>query len=221
MRTIIILITFLFFNQNIFSQKSQTGNWFVYFGNQAINKKLNWHNEIQYRSYDFINDANQIILRTGLGYNLTDNNNNLLLGYGYILTKRYISDTNEKESSFENRIFQQYINKQNYGRLFFLNRFRIEERLLPNDFKIRYRYFLALNLPLNKPKMIENAVYFSMYNEIFINHEKPYFDRNRLYGAIGFVIDKNVKVELGYMTQYLEASNRSQFQIVIFNNLPF
>ena len=48
----------------------------------------------------------------------------------------------------------------------------------------------------------KNAVYISSYNEIFINAESPLFDRNRLYGALGFVINKNFKVEAGFMTVY-------------------
>jgi len=47
------------------------------------------------------------------------------------------------------------------------------------------------------------------------------FDRNRLYGAIGYVINKNFKAEIGFMAQTVEHSNRNQFQIAIFNNLPF
>ncbi|MEY4904062.1 MAG: hypothetical protein RLZZ292_1877, partial [Bacteroidota bacterium] len=47
------------------------------------------------------------------------------------------------------------------------------------------------------------------------------FDRNRLYGGLGFVINKNFKVEAAMMTQLLETKKRSQFQIVLFNNLPF
>ncbi len=69
--------------------------------------------------------------------------------------------------------------------------------------------------------MEKNTFYLSAYNEIFINADKPFFDRNRLYGAIGYVINKNIKVEAGFMAQTLENSNRNQFQIVLFNTIPF
>ena len=86
---------------------------------------------------------------------------------------------------------------------------------------MRLRYFLNLNIPLNKKTLDKNAIYLSTYNEIFVNTENPLFDRNRVYAALGFVINKNFKVEAGFMSQILEQSNRNQFQIVIFNNLPF
>ena len=219
----IFLFVFLFvgFNSFVYSQKSEIGNWLIYFGNQKINQNWNWHNEVQYRNYDFIGDTNQLLLRTGIGYNLTENNNNVLLGYAFVSTYKYIPNSDQKVESNEHRIFQQFITKQNFGRFYLLHRYRVEERFLPDDFQMRLRYFLNVNLPLNKKKLDKNAIYLSAYNEIFVNTEKPLFDRNRIYAALGFVINKNFKVEAGFMSQILEQSNRNQFQIVIFNNLPF
>lgn len=216
----IIVFTICFCNLS-FSQKSEVGNWFIYFGNQKINPKWNWHNEVQYRNYNFIGDTNQLILRTGIGYNLTEDNNNLLLGYGFINTQKYIPNSDEKTDSNEHRIYQQFITKQKLGRVLIQHRYRIEERFLANDFQLRFRYFLGVNIPLNKKVMEKNTIYLSGYNELFINAESPLFDRNRLYGALGFVFNKNLKIETGFMAQTLENSNRNQFQIAFFNNLPF
>ena len=80
----LFVLLVLLFSSATKAQKSNLGNWFIYLGNQPINKKFNWHNEIQYRNYNFIGDINQLLLRTGIGYNLTENNNNVLLGYAFI-----------------------------------------------------------------------------------------------------------------------------------------
>ena len=221
LKATIVTVGFLFLTNFLFSQKSDTGNWFIYSGNQKINNKWNWQNEVQYRSYNFRGDTNQLLLRTGIGYNFSENNNSLLLGYGFINTQKYVPNSDEKISINEHRIYQQFITKQNFNRFFIQHRYRLEERFIATDFQLRLRYFIGLNIPLNKKTMDKNAFYLSSYNEIFINAEKPIFDRNRLYGALGFVIDKNFKVEAGFMAQTIENSNRNQFQIVIFNNLPF
>ena len=221
MRKFLFVFLFVGFHSFVYSQKSEIGNWLIYFGNQKINQNWNWHNEVQYRNYDFIGDTNQLLLRTGIGYNLTENNNNVLLGYAFVNTHKYILNSDQKVESNEHRIFQQFITKQNFGRFYFLHRYRVEERFLPDDFQMRLRYFLNVNLPLNKKTLEKNAIYLSAYNEIFVNTEKPLFDRNRIYAALGFVINKNFKVEAGVLSQVLEQSNRNQFQIVIFNNLPF
>ena len=68
--------------------------------------------------------------------------------------------------------------------------------------------------------MTNKTFYASAYNEIFVNKQGTYFDRNRLYGALGYVIDKNFRVEAGFMAQTLQNTNRNQFQIALFNNLP-
>ena len=203
------------------AQKSGVGNWFIYFGNQKINNKWNWHNEVQYRNYNFAGDLQQLLLRTGIGYNLTENNNNVLLGYAFIHSQNYVAGSNDKVSTNEHRIYQQFITRQNFGRVFLQHRYRIEERFLPDNFKMRFRYFLSANVPINNKKMDKNTLYASAYNEIFINNKSPVFDRNRIYGGLGFVINKNLRIETGYMSQILEKSNRGQFQIIFFNNIPF
>lgn len=218
-----IFIAFIILSSgSVFAQKSDIGNWLIYFGNQSIAKRLNWHNEVQYRNYNAIGDLEQLLLRTGIGYNLTEKNNNILAGYGFIKSQPYNSITNEKLDINEHRLFQQYIYKHQFSRVFLQHRLRAEQRFLKNDFRTRYRYFLALNIPLNKSVMEKNALYFSVYNEIFINGNTniPY-DRNRLFGALGFQLSKSLKIELGAMSQLYAKTSRTQFQLVLFNNIPF
>jgi hypothetical protein len=201
------------------SQSSKTGNWFIYFGNQSLNKKWNIWNEVQYRNYNIAGDMQQLLLRAGLGYNLSENNNNLLLGYGYIHSQNYVANTDQKVTTNEHRIFQQFITRQNFGRFFMQHRYRVEERFLPDNFQMRMRYMLSLNLPLNHKKMLPKTLYLSAYNEVFLQPATPVFDRNRLYGALGYMINDNFRVELGFMAQTMERTNRNQFQVVLFNNL--
>ena len=214
-------VLFMFQSNTSFAQKSDVGNWFIYFGNQKINKKWNWHNEVQYRNYNFAGDLQQLLLRAGIGYNLTENNNNVLMGYACINSQRYLPNSDEKSATNEHRIYQQFITRQNFRSVFIQHRYRIEERFLPNDFQMRFRYFLSLNIPINNKTMSGKTFYASAYNEIFINRDSPIFDRNRIYAGLGYVVNKNFKVETGFMAQSLEKTNRNQFQIILFNNFPF
>ncbi|MES2575729.1 MAG: DUF2490 domain-containing protein [Bacteroidota bacterium] len=216
------LLLVFFLTANVNAQKTDVGNWFIYFGNQKINNRWNWHNEVQYRNYNFAGDLQQLLLRTGIGYNLTENNNNVLLGYGYIYSEPYIADTDDKINTNEHRIYQQFTTKQEFGRVNIQHRYRFEQRFVEEDFSMRVRYFLSLNVPINKKTMDKNAVYASVYNEIFINTEGPaYFDRDRIYGGLGYCFSKSLKMELGVMSQIQQNSSRTQFQMMFFNNLPF
>ncbi len=201
------------------AQKNDLGAWYMYFGNNKISKKLNLHNEIQYRNFDAVGDLEQLLIRTGVGYDLTENNNNLLLGYGFILSRPYVNG--EKKENIEHRIFQQYITKQKFGRFNLQHRYRLEERFLESDFRMRFRYMLGLNIPITQKEMLPKSLYASVYNEIFLHLDSPVFDRNRVYGALGYVINKNMRIEAGYMNQIQENRNRGQIQIGFYNNIPF
>lgn len=218
------LFAFIFYLFSLFSnaQKSDFGNWLIYFGNQPLSKKINWHNEVQYRNFNAIGDLEQLLIRTGLGYNLAENNHNVLLGYGFIHAQPYNALTNNKNHINEHRIFQQYIYKHKYSRIIFLHRLRYEQRFINDNFNTRYRYFLALNIPINKAVMQKNTIYASIYNELFLHGtQAKMYDRNRLYGAIGLQLSQYFKLEIGAMSQILAKTQRTQFQIVVFNTLPF
>ncbi|MCS4300828.1 MULTISPECIES: DUF2490 domain-containing protein [unclassified Chryseobacterium] len=202
-----------------FAQKSDLGAWYMYFGNNKISKKLNWHNEVQYRNFDAVGDLEQLLIRTGIGYDLTENNNNVLLGYGFILSQPYVNG--DKKENIEHRIFQQYITKQKFGRFNLQHRYRLEERFLEDDFRMRFRYMLGFNIPITQKEMLPKTLYASVYNEIFLHFNSPVFDRNRVYGALGYVINKNMRIEAGYMNQIQENRNRGQIQIGFYNNIPF
>lgn len=200
------------------SQDSNLGNWLIYIGNKKLNSKWNIHNEVQYRNYNAIGDLEQLLLRTGIGYNLTENNNNLLLGYGYILSENYIGQSDDKVSVNEHRIFQQFTTNQNIGKLSLSHRYRFEQRFVESDFKMRFRYFLGLKIPLQYKEDGNNPLYVSLYNEIFLNTKSSIFDRNRVFGGLGYKFSEALRFELGYMNQFFETSGRDQINLIAFVN---
>ena len=215
---VLLVLCFLCFPISGHSQESELGNWLLYFGNMKINNDWNWHNEVQYRSYNAISDLEQLLLRTGIGYNLTENNNNILLGYGYILSQNYIEGVDDKLDVHEHRIYQQFITRHKIGIVAVQHRYRFEQRFVEADFRLRFRYFLSLNIPLNNKVIIDKTVYLSAYNEIFLNTEGNIFDRDRLYGGVGYRLSKTVRLEIGYMNQFLPNTSRDQINIISFIN---
>ena len=193
------------------AQDSNLGNWLVYIGNKKLDNQWNIHHEVQYRNYNAIGDLEQLLLRTGVGKNLTKGNNNLLMGYGFIRSENY-TNMEDKIVVNEHRIFQQFITKQTIGKVGVQHRYRFEQRFVEEDFKLRFRYFLGLTYPITE------QFYVSTYNEIFINTEQNAFDRHRLYGGLGYRVSDKVKIEVGYMNQFLTSLNRDQINLIAFAN---
>jgi len=212
MKKFLYILVFSLICLGVQSQEKGPGNWLIYIGSKQLNSKWNLHHEVQYRNYNAIGDLEQLLLRTGLGYNISEKSN-LLLGYGYINSENYARNDQEKFTVEEHRIFQQFITKQNIGKVGLQHRYRFEQRFVESDFKTRFRYFLSMNIPLKNPKY-----YLSAYNEIFLNGSSNIFDRNRVYGGFGYKLSKGIKFELGYMSQVFETSNRDQLNIITFIN---
>lgn len=216
MRTLVfLLLPFVYF-----CQTSDVGNWYIYFGNNRLSERFTLHNEVQWRNYDHGRDLEQLLLRAGLGYDLTPKNNTVLLGYGFIHSQQYVDKTTKKFTD-EHRVFQQFNSKKKVGRFYLQQRLRIEERFVAATFGLRFRCFLGINIPINRSEMVPNAFYVSAYNEVFLNQKEPIFDRNRVYGALGYVVTNNLKFELGFMSQIQKDKQRPQFQLVLYNTLPF
>ena len=212
MKKVLGILVFTFFFLKVQGQENGPGNWLIYIGNKQLNSKWNLHHEIQYRNYNTIGDLEQLLIRTGLGYQL-GSKSNFLLGYGYINSENFTGNLNDQITVEEHRIFQQFITKQNIGQVSLQHRYRFEQRFIESDFKTRFRYFLSMNIPFKNSKY-----YLSAYNEIFLNGESNVFDRNRIYGGLGYQIGKGIKLELGYMNQVFETNSRDQINIITFVN---
>ena len=212
----ILLFALLWSNTlSIRGQENQVGNWLIYIGNKELKNSLNWHHEIQHRNYNFFGELEQLLLRTGIGYN-ANANNNILLGYGFIDSRNLLEKTDQILKVNEHRIYQQLISKQAIGKLKVQHRYRFEQRFVEDEFKLRYRYFLSLRIPFLKTS---EKYYISAYNELFINaNGENTFDRNRIYGGFGYSLNSNIKFELGYMNQIFKSSSRDQLNLICFFN---
>ncbi|RIJ36808.1 DUF2490 domain-containing protein [Pontibacter oryzae] len=201
--------------------EDKLGAWYMYFFNTTF-KDSQWgvQGDIQYRNWNVAGDLEQLLIRSGVTYTPRDANVTFTLGYANITTGAYGSSD---ATTTESRIYQEALVPVKVGSRFYLtNRFRFEQRFVEDqDFRTRYRYNLMLNVPLNKVALEENAVYLALYNEVFINGQQDigddrtveYFDRNRAYAGMGFVIKPGLRVQLGYMNQKTDNWGKNQLQV--------
>jgi hypothetical protein len=202
----IFTCVFLFFSVSSLFAQQQAQGWLVYFGNTAIkSSKFSIHHELQLRDYQLGGDHNQTLLRVGLEYAVKPFLN-VTGGYGFIYTE---AENTPNNPFVEHRIYQEAILKHTADRFFIRHRFRLEERFIEDRaFRGRGRYSLFMDVPLTKRDLGKGAVYAAVYNEVFLNISEDdnldVFDRNRLYGGIGYKLADNLGIQLGYMRQNVE-----------------
>lgn len=201
--------------------EDKLGAWYMYFWSTGIkNSSFGFQGDIQYRNWNAIGDLEQLLLRGGLTYTPKGTDLKFTLGYGHITSGEYGDSDN---TSAESRIYQEALLPQKLGsRIFITHRFRYEQRWVENqDFRTRWRYFININAPLNQPDLKKGAVYLSFYNELFVNAQKDigngrsveYFDRNRLYFALGYSISDNLRTQIGFMEQTTDNISKGQLQV--------
>ncbi|MEM8909521.1 MAG: DUF2490 domain-containing protein [Bacteroidota bacterium] len=215
----ILCFLFLSCSISLTAQQDEVGNWIMYFGQNRVSDQFSIHTEIQYRDYTFapINiNTEQLLLRTGLNYHFSSSAF-ATAGYAYIGSYEYGSDQKSPEVN-EHRIWQQLIMNDRIGRVKFEHRYRIEQRWVNGDYRNRFRYRLMIFLPLNRPSIEPGAVFLGLYDEIFINTEAVFFDRNRLYGALGYQFSKSTQVQLGLLHQRVNDFGKYYVQMgLVFN----
>lgn len=214
----ILVLCFVFFSFFISAQVNVTdiGSWGMLFNQTRLHNKWSLHSEVQFRSYEINPNTEQLLIRGGLNFHA---NPGLVFTAGYGWITNYINDEKvfKDQTVDENRIWEQLILKSNSGRVFFEHRYRFEQRWISTSFNTNYknrlRYLLRLTIPLNSKEVKKNTVFIGLYNEIFINLSNAPFDRNRLYGALGFQVNSSTNIQLGYLVQTVGTKSKQYLQL--------
>lgn len=196
----------------------QANGWYMYFGTHKFSERWSLHAEVQWRANQVITKPQQLLLRTGINYHLS---NWGMFSAGYCFVETWPYGKQPVKAAFpEHRVWQQFQTKSASGRWEFVNRLRMEQRFVqiptlrdsvyvPGKpiYSNRGRILNRITISLSKKTLTDKSVYVSAYNEIFINFGKNValniFDQNRAYVALGYVIPKIGRMEAGYMNQLI------------------
>ena len=192
-------------------------NWYTYFGTMKINSKWAVPFDVQLRIRDGISNKGQLLMRGGLQYSLSKQDQ-VLLGYAYVPTYSGVSNTWLPEQ----RIFEQYIHKGK--KIDMTHRVRLEQRWVAQPSKPgsshaigdwrygnRVRYFNRTQLPV-KHKKEATPFYVALQDEIFLNLwgndiSNLLFDQNRFLAAFGYQFNSKLKADIGYMNQLVQVTS--------------
>ena len=179
--------------------------------------------EGQLRSLSFYNQYHYYEFKGGLSYRL-DKQFTLLGGVGSYNTYREGGNFKRPMNQKEVRTWLQLNMSLNLGKLFFDHRYRAEQRFTNRGYRNRFRYRIGIVKPLNKKRIEPGAWYIGFWNEIFFTDKAPYFERNRVSGAVGYEFSKYFGLQIGYLHQFdyqiFDEIGRDFLQVSLLFNLP-
>jgi len=228
----LVLVPVLGFGQAVGPavHEHQLHGWYMYFGDHPVKGRWELHLENQWRRHDGILRWQQNLFRPGVNYQVSERVS-LTAGYAHIRTFPY-GDYPVPRRFDENRLWQQVVLTQRFGRVRWQHRLRQEQRWIESTtqdglwrYTNRFRYFGKGVVPL------KNRWFAAFYDEVFVNlpplRGPRKADQNRAYGAIGKRIGRHNSLEIGYLHQLVAQANGRVFehnhtlQIGFFSRAPF
>ncbi|MBX0291669.1 DUF2490 domain-containing protein [Hymenobacter sp. HSC-4F20] len=165
--------------------------------------------ELQARSNGLFRQYFYTEMKAGVSYDVAKNFTFMVAG-GRYSTSDY-RDLGEGPLNIEKRLWEQVTFTHYNARLKVEHRYRVEQRwfsfpdgVVPagsTRYRNRIRYRLNGFIPLNHPTVTAKTAFLSIYDEVFFNPKGPIFERNRVYGGVGYQFDPHWTVQAGIVRQ--------------------
>lgn len=200
---------------------SNTNAWFQVSGDVALNQRWGILFDASARRSGPIDQAMANFVRAGLAYEVTDN---VRVAAGGNYSKSYpYGEVPAQYAVPEWRIWEQLVITHSLGRLDLSHRYRLEQRSrgLRSDPDVdetdvwahsgRFRYQVKGTLPLSGDGVDPGDAYLTASNEFFIafgeNVQYNVFDQDRATFAVGYRMNRNWRVETGFMEHVVFKNN--------------
>jgi hypothetical protein len=136
--------------------------------------------------------------------------------------KSFDEDYFVKSTSEEKRIFEQYQYRVQNKNNSYTQRIRLEQRYFTNaPFASRLRYYVGYQKSLFHQKFSPKSFYATTYDEIYFNLQNNVYDRNRLSTGLGYILNRNLRLECTYMIQFLPTLTNRQVVVNFVNGMAF
>lgn len=180
-------------------------------------KRWRWWMEVQPRSRESGKEMDQLLIRPGIGYALTDHST-VWIGYAHVSSYPVVGDEIE-----ENRIWQQYMWSGPTLLGAFTSRTRLEQRWQENgsDTGGRFRQSFKFNWPFS----FHPAASFVAWDEVFVHLNstdwgaRKGFDQNRGFAGLGYRWQPHILTEIGYLNQFICTASTDRMNHILSLNV--
>jgi hypothetical protein len=216
-----------------------SGLWLGTYTKYRLSKRMFYYGEYHYRRRNaFVKDMAQIYLRFGTTY-LASKKFEITTGF---VTPIYWAPDQSADGIdrvvMQFRFWEQFLFVQAIGRAKIYHQIRFEQRWRrkyeigsPFTLTYRFRYKFSTYIPLNHDHLVPKTLFFSFYDEIFIQAGKEiiynHMEDNRMFIGLGYIFNENFQMQAGYMWTYRH--NKSPFafehrhipRVSLYHNLNF
>ncbi|QBZ96701.1 DUF2490 domain-containing protein [Flavobacterium sangjuense] len=212
------IVLLLLIYSNCLAQKTVEDQrvWFAYTGQYKVSEKWGYHIEAQFRLDNELQQNLQNLFRIGGIYYLSPYKN---ISGGYALVNTYSASLDKFYR--ENRFWQQYqFNKKwNENKNTIIHRFRLEQRWVEQlatenttNYQNRFRYLNRNLFHIANIRSSNEEIYAVVQDEVFLNLgdnkiNSKVIDQNRFLIGLGLNYNNNIRLELGYMNQFVTSSS--------------
>lgn len=177
-----------------------------------------WYAELQPRFRDEGENFDQVLIRPAVLYDF-NKQTSAWLGYANVIT-----DPAGRKSFEEHRIWQQILH--NFTPINGINiqsRTRLEQRFIENSHKTGHK--IRQMLRVTAPSGISPRLLLVAYDEYFLNlNDTDYgaergFDQNRAFVGVNWALDNQMKLEVGYLNQYVNGQRTDAMNHVLSGTL--
>ena len=207
---LIFITTFYYyysFAQRPREVQDQNHFWWSFNTKAKLTGRWSLEADLHIRRTNFLKNNNFLYTRLGIGYSF---NEQLSVSAGG--GRMWLANNNGATELFsnENRLVEQVLFNSKAGRISLTQRLRIEQRWIQkvinfqpvdeNRYVNRFRYLLALNIPLSKNNKIPSLI---LANELMLQTGKDIiynnFDQNRFFIGFKQPLTKTLSFDMGYM----------------------
>ncbi|TVZ55279.1 uncharacterized protein DUF2490 [Lutibacter sp. Hel_I_33_5] len=207
MKKLLLASFILLFTAQNFAQSNaekELGVWYMFGGSHKLSEKLTIKSLAHFRFFEFGDDMQQLLLRAGLNYKLSDHFS-VLAGYAFLNTDATYDLDGGKAN--EHRIYEDLYASHKISKLSFAHRIRLEHRFFKTNTNNWIRYQLGLSHPIDD----KWSAY--VYDEVFFNFSGQAYTMNWLGAGFKYKISKSTKLQLGYMNISTVNANFNRLQV--------
>ena len=169
-----------------------------------------WYFDVQNRTRR-VHDVDQFVVRPGVGRSLGERSS-LWIGYAYTAN---LPDIGEK--FIEHRIWEQYLWSGPAGPGTLSLRSRVEQRFFPGSRNTAWR--VRQQARLARPPAAHPSLSLILWDEVLAHlnstsHSRQGLDQNRFFGGLARSVNPHVRVEAGYMNQFVRSTGANKMHHV-------